>query len=293
MAKSTKYDSAWKDMIENLFEDFLLFFFPDVYNDIDFTKGYEFLNNELRTIVKDNEIGKRFADELVKVYLKDGSEKWLLIHIEVQGYREEKFKERIFVYNYRIFDKYKKEVISLAILTDSDAKYRPNSYNVNRWNFSFSINFPLIKIIDYKNRINELEQSENPFAIIVLAHLKLIEAKQDNNKKFDAKVYLIKTMFKKGYLKDKIKEVLVFIDWVIQLPKELEIKFDEELTDLKGENLMAYVTTWERKGMKKGEIEKAIKIAKNMIDEGFDINLVKKITGLSIKEIEKLQQNKH
>lgn len=87
----SKYDSAWKEVIENLFEDFLQFFFPDIFADIDFSKGYEFLNKELSSIVKDNKIGKRFADELVKVFLKDGSEKWLLIHIEVQGYKEKNF----------------------------------------------------------------------------------------------------------------------------------------------------------------------------------------------------------
>ena len=93
----SKYDSAWKEVIENLFEDFLQFFFPDIFADIDFSNGYEFLNKELSSIVKDNKIGRRFADELVKVFLKDGSEKWLLIHIEVQGYKENNFEERIFV----------------------------------------------------------------------------------------------------------------------------------------------------------------------------------------------------
>ena len=87
-----KYDSAWKEVIENLFEDFLAFFFPEIFEDIDFSKGYAFLNKELASIVKDNKIGKRFADELVKVFLKDGSEKWLLIHIEVQGYTRLKIK---------------------------------------------------------------------------------------------------------------------------------------------------------------------------------------------------------
>ncbi len=36
------YDSAWKEIIEDLFEDFLLFFFPDIHGDIDWSKGYAF-----------------------------------------------------------------------------------------------------------------------------------------------------------------------------------------------------------------------------------------------------------
>ena len=40
-------DSAWKNVIENLFEDFLLFFYPTIHQNIDFSRGYEFLDKEL------------------------------------------------------------------------------------------------------------------------------------------------------------------------------------------------------------------------------------------------------
>jgi len=85
-----------------------------------------FWTKELEKVVQNAEIGKRLADILVKVYLKDGSEKWLLIHIEVQGYFEKDFAKRMFVYNYRIFDRYNKEVVSLAILADPLPYFRPD-----------------------------------------------------------------------------------------------------------------------------------------------------------------------
>ncbi len=37
------HDSAWKEVLENLFEDFLAFFFPDLHRDIDFSQPIEFL----------------------------------------------------------------------------------------------------------------------------------------------------------------------------------------------------------------------------------------------------------
>ena len=42
-AEKSKYDSAWKKVIRQLFEDFLEFFFPDIYHAIDFSKKIEFL----------------------------------------------------------------------------------------------------------------------------------------------------------------------------------------------------------------------------------------------------------
>ena len=36
-------DIAWKMIIEKFFPEFLDFFFPQVHNNIDFSKGFEFL----------------------------------------------------------------------------------------------------------------------------------------------------------------------------------------------------------------------------------------------------------
>src|SRR5262245_59041484 len=96
-------DQPWKEIIAELFEEFLHLFFPQIYGDSDFKAGYDFLDHELHKFAKDNEIGRRLPDKLVKVILRDGAEKWLLIHIEVQNYEQAEFAERMFVYNYRIF----------------------------------------------------------------------------------------------------------------------------------------------------------------------------------------------
>jgi hypothetical protein len=40
-------DLLWKEIIEDLFEDFLNFFMPKLYQQVDFSQGYEFLDNEL------------------------------------------------------------------------------------------------------------------------------------------------------------------------------------------------------------------------------------------------------
>jgi hypothetical protein len=118
----TDYDSAWKEVIEKLFEPFTGFFFPNIHKDIDFSRGIEILDSELRDISPYGKVGKRYADELVKVRLKDGSVAcvWIFIHIEVQGKKEKQglFPERAYIYNYRIYDKNIEKgvkVISVAI----------------------------------------------------------------------------------------------------------------------------------------------------------------------------------
>jgi len=61
------------------------FYFPNAYEKIDWSTEPIFLDQELRAVVQDAELGKRFIDKLVSVQLINGDEKWIYIHIEVQG----------------------------------------------------------------------------------------------------------------------------------------------------------------------------------------------------------------
>lgn len=91
-------DVLWKGMLEVVFEDFLRFFFPDADNLYDFERGFVFLDKELGEMYPepDKEMDTRYVDKLVKVYRKDGGESWLLLHVEVQGYHDLLFPQRMF-----------------------------------------------------------------------------------------------------------------------------------------------------------------------------------------------------
>src|SRR5262245_2874116 len=102
----TEQDNGWKELLDEFFEEFVKFFFPTVYADVDWQRGYEFLDKELAQLGREHATGKRIADKLVRVWLKNGRETWLLIHLEIQGRPEARFNERTYVYNYRIFDKH-------------------------------------------------------------------------------------------------------------------------------------------------------------------------------------------
>src|SRR5690606_8868138 len=104
----------WKKVIGDVFERFLQFFAPILYEHVDFTKKPEFLQQELFQEVVDSKKGWRMADQLVKVHLKDGQEKWILVHVEVQSDNEEDFSERMFQYFYRIYDRYKQKIVAFA-----------------------------------------------------------------------------------------------------------------------------------------------------------------------------------
>ena len=78
----TDYDSPWKEVIEAYFPRFLEFFFPLAYSVIDWTRPYEFLDTELQQLEPDAEMGKVLVDKFAKVWLLEGIQAWVLVHVE-------------------------------------------------------------------------------------------------------------------------------------------------------------------------------------------------------------------
>lgn len=249
----SEQDSVWKEVLDAYFVEFLAFFFPQAHQDIDWERGYEFLDKELEKITQDSEIGKRLVDKLVKVYLKNGKETWVLIHVEVQGHEEEGFDERIHTYNYRILDRYKHKAVSFVILTDTNRKFRPKGYEFKLWDFTNICKFPTIKLIDYNKKWDALEANPNPFAVVVMAQLKALKVKKPNER-FDWKLRLIRMLYERDYSRQQIINLFRFIDWLIRLPKDLEQDFREEVTKLEDAK-MPYVTSIERLSKEEGRQE--------------------------------------
>ena len=89
---SDDYDTPWKDAITRYFPEFMAFYF------------------------------------LVRVATLDGAEQWVYIHVEVQGGQDSDFGERLFTYNYRLYDKYRRPIASLAVLADDREHWKPERY---------------------------------------------------------------------------------------------------------------------------------------------------------------------
>ncbi len=275
------FDEGWKEIIGVYFPQLMEFFFPEAYRDIDFNQRYDFLDTELERFVKESASIKRWADKLIRVTLKNGQSKCILIHVDVQGYYDSGFAERMYIYNYRIFDRYRLETVSLAILADDRKNFRPSQYEVSYWGFQCLFRFPVVKLLDYLERWEELEKSTNPFGIVVMAHLTSITTTKDDPERTTWKKKLMRMLYERGYSREDILNLYRFIDWVISLPEDLEIEFHERfIINLEKEWKMPYITTAERIGIRKG-MEKGI--AKGM-EKGLQMGLREAIDlGLRLK----------
>lgn len=233
------FDDPWKKIVPALFDQFLAFFAPEAAAEIDWERPPEFLDKELRRVAKGLHKRHITADFLVRVWRKDGGEQWVLIHIELQAQKDVTFPERMFLYNVRAFDLYRRPVFGLAVLADSDAAWRPDRFGYQLWGSEAVLRYPMVKLLDYAERQTELEESDNPFVLAVLAHLKTLETRGDAEARLTWKLRLGRILFARKWKRKEIEELLHFLDWIMSLPEKLDDRFDAEWKDLEREQTMA------------------------------------------------------
>ena len=99
------HDRLFKELLSTFFEEFILLFFPDAHEHLDF-HDLSFLQEELLSDVTAGE--KYRIDLLVETKLK-GEEGLIVIHVESQAYVQKEFNERMFVYFSRLYEKYRRD----------------------------------------------------------------------------------------------------------------------------------------------------------------------------------------
>ncbi|BBW98424.1 hypothetical protein GsuE55_32570 [Geobacillus subterraneus] len=88
------HDRLFKELLSTFFEEFVLLFFPRVYEHVDFNH-LSFLSEEVLTDVTAGE--KHRVDLLIETKLK-GEDGLIIVHIEHQSYIQPAFSERMFIY---------------------------------------------------------------------------------------------------------------------------------------------------------------------------------------------------
>ena len=251
----TEYDSPWKEAIDILFEDFMLICFPAIHGQIDWSDPPKMLDKELQQITPESEAGLRVVDKLVEVKLPSGVYEWLLIHIEVQNQRTQGFVERIFTCFCRIRDKYAKPVVSIAVLGDDSANWRPNQLLLDTMGCKLDFVFPIVKLVDFRTQLEQLENSRNPFACIIVAHLQSMATKGQPPDRLRWKVRIVRGLYERGWTADRVRQLFRVIDWIIDLPVELQKEFRMNLNAIEKEKRMPYVTSVERLAREEGKLE--------------------------------------
>jgi len=244
---SIDHDQIFKQLIEAFFREFTELFFPAEARLINFAK-VEFVRDELFTDVKRGR--HKRLDLVVKVGLKKGGEKFILVHVEFEASRKQSdFPKRMFQYFCQLFLRHDTEIIPVAVFTDDAVWRKPVS---NRYQLQLRSR----KIVDFEYELIKLKnlnyrrylKSSNPLAYALVA-------KMGYNRKERAR---LKADFLRLILGAKIdparRSLLVdFIETYMTLTQEETKEFNSVVaSERKYKRVEEMITTYEQEGIKKG-----------------------------------------
>lgn len=236
-------DPMWKAVLEDLFVHFLSFYFPDALHLFDLKKGFVYMDKEFDKLFppETSRKGVRYVDKLVKVFLKNGGERHILIHIEVQSHKGKgDLAERMYTYFYLIKDKYNVPVTAIAILSDGNRSYRPNTYKQECLGTSLTYKFNIYKIIDQDE--TSLRTNPNPFAIVVLTTLLAIRHRNVTDEGLkNIKHDLYEEMMKRKLTKEERKGVYNFLAHYVRFANSEMLRIFEQEVEQKKEGVLLWV----------------------------------------------------
>jgi hypothetical protein len=124
------------------------------------------------------------------------------------------------------------------------------------------VEFQVAKLLYLKEKVKLGIAEGNPFAFVTEAQIEsnLLDGIRGSHRKkakarYDLKKQLLLRLLQHGYSEGYIESLVIFLDWMLQLPKTLEYRLSDEIEEITGEEYMSYVTSWERRGIRKGKRE--------------------------------------
>lgn len=213
------FDARWKELIHVFTEEFIAFFLPSLYPLVNFSKPPEFLEQELAKLAAGTErSGKKITDKLIKLYLKNGEEQFVLVHIEVEGDAPSAYSKEIFKYYYRALDQHEVDIATIVVYVGDKVPRQHNVYtrHFHGTELTFKFNSYLVK----QQNEADLMASDNIFAFAILANLYVLQSKNQYDKRMAFKTHLIALLRKKNYKQETIRHLLVFIWYLVLLPKD-------------------------------------------------------------------------
>src|SRR4051812_40861389 len=182
----TRYDSPWKEALAEQLRWLLVLLFPRLVDQIDWREDHHPLEQELRQLHPAADLGVRFADALIRVRLLSRDER--VLHVEVQAQKQDDFEKRVHEYSYRGLDHFGDLPEPLVILGDDDPNWRPTRFVIQRCYGRLTLEFEPAKLLDWRQRTEELRSMENPMGLFILTHLEAQRTQGDDEERARAKL---------------------------------------------------------------------------------------------------------
>ncbi|MFC6649225.1 Rpn family recombination-promoting nuclease/putative transposase [Paenibacillus rhizoplanae] len=247
------HDEAFKKLLETFFEEFIELFFPELHAMLDYSET-RFLMQELLVDIVGEEA--RELDLLLETRYK-GLDGYILIHLEPQSYRDTAFRERMFIYFSRLFERYRKDhklIIPIAIFTSDEVREEPDTLEMSIPEHSI-LRFQFLKVELRKQSWRRFIDSDNAVAAALLAKMgyttrEAREVRREFLRMFiklrtrldQGRLALIMSVADLYFKPDRIQDEEILRELIDHYPEE-------------GEVIMELMPAWKRWGYEEGKAE--------------------------------------
>jgi hypothetical protein len=257
---ASDFDGAWKYALEQQFDTFLAFFFPQAHAAIDWQRPVVVRDNELQQVAPEDQAGKQRVDRLVEVYRLDGDPALVLVHIEIQAQRDREFAARMFRYHARLFDRARLPVASLAILGDTVADWRPDRFGYALWGCELGLRFPMVKLLDFDEA--QLAATPNLFATLTLLHRDAQATRRNPEERLRRKVARYRALLRQGHRAEEIRVMLRLMEHLLRLGPSFAETARTAMRQVEVEEtgMDTFVTSFEEIGRAEGQRDLVLRL---------------------------------
>lgn len=273
------HDRLFKELLSTFFIDFLDLFLPQVASQID-RNSIQLLPQEVFNDVTSGE--KKEIDLLAQVRYQQ-QDTCFLIHVENQSYTETAFAKRMFKYFARLHEKYDLPIYPVVIFSfDEPKRAEPQNYRVT---------FGDLKVLEFQfvaiqlNRLSwrDFLTQPNPVAAALMSKMNI---RREERPQVKAECLRLLATLKLDPAKMQL--ISGFVDTYLRLDDTEKQVFQAAISTMgldEQEEIMEIVTSWQQEGAQKTRQE----IALNLLREGLAIEVITRVTGLTVEQVQQLQ----
>ncbi|MBB5172431.1 Rpn family recombination-promoting nuclease/putative transposase [Texcoconibacillus texcoconensis] len=269
------HDRLFKELLTTYFEEFMLLFFPNAYEEIDFQKC-RFLPEEVYTDVT---VGEKYRVDLLAETKLKGQDSLIIIHVEPQSYVQEHFSERMFIYFSRLYETYRRNILPIAIFSYDTIREEPATFEM-KFPFTDVLQFDFLTLQLKKKNWRDFIRSDNPVAAALLSKMGYTKSE-----KIEVKKEFLRMLARMNV--DMARQTLLsgFFETYLKLSPEEEEQLISEVKKMdnqEGEKVMELMVSYERRGI--------VNVARNMLKKEADEDFIVEVTGLSHEEVRSLKE---
>ncbi|WP_339313997.1 Rpn family recombination-promoting nuclease/putative transposase [Paenibacillus sp. FSL M7-0896] len=287
---SIPHDEAFKKLLETFYQEFIDLFFPELGDVLDYSET-RFLMQELLVDIVGEEA--RELDLLLETRYK-GLDGYILIHLEPQSYKDHEFRDRMFIYFSRLFERYRKDhklIIPIAIFTSDEVREEQDTLEMSIPEHNI-LRFQFLKVELRKQNWRRFIDSDNAVAAALLAKMGYTTREAREVRREFLRMFMkLRARLDQG----RLALIMSVADLYFKPDRAQDEEILRELIDHypeEGEAIMELMPAWKRwgyeegiaEGMEKGQAE----IIRKLLLNGFTPEAVSKAVDLPLDEIKKL-----